>query len=112
MANDIINQLSQLNNPLTTGNLNNIPTVFALYNNHPNPFNPITVINFDIPENSLTKITIYDVIGRETIVLVNQMMNPGSYIVTWDASNFASGIYFYRMEAGAFIDTKKMVLLK
>lgn len=93
-------------------NGNEIPKVFALFQNYPNPFNPVTNINFDIPKGTMVRLTVYDVTGREVDVLVNQFMAPGSYKADWDAADFASGIYFYKIEAGSFVDRKKMVVLK
>jgi serine protease AprX len=100
-----------------SGNTNEIPEVFKLYNNYPNPFNPVTKIKFDIPANvksekSNVKMIVYDILGREVSVLVNEQLNPGSYEVDFDASNFTSGVYFYRLETDGFTDTKKMLLVK
>ncbi len=89
-----------------------IPVKFALYNNYPNPFNPATNIKFDIAKRQKVNITLYDVIGRVAAVLVNETLEPGTYEAKWDASGFASGIYYYRMQTGEFSDTKKMVLIK
>jgi len=97
-----------------------VPTEFRLYQNYPNPFNPSTKIRFDIPfqrgisgDRSVSaKLVVYDILGREIAVLVNQSLQPGKYEVTWDAAKFASGIYFYRLESGGFVDTKKLVILK
>ena len=89
-----------------------LPTTFILYKNFPNPFNPVTKIQFDIPKSSFTKILIYDVTGRIIKMLVNEELKPGKYEVDWDASNFPSGVYFYKIEAGSFIDSKKMILIK
>lgn len=89
-----------------------IPTVFKLYNNYPNPFNPVTTIKYDVPTNSFVKITVFDVLGKEVDRLVNMNMTPGSYNVEWDAKSFSSGTYLYRLEAGDFVDVKKMILVK
>jgi hypothetical protein len=90
-----------------------IPQVFHLSQNYPNPFNPTTKINYDIPQNSIVKLTIYDIIGREVIKLVNnEFKQPGRYVVEFNGTNLASGVYFYRIEVGDFIDSKKMVLVK
>jgi len=89
-----------------------IPDKFALYQNFPNPFNPSTKIQFDIPKQSLVKIRIYDITGKELTFLVNQKFNTGRYIAEWDASNYPSGIYFYRIETSDFTLSKKMILLK
>jgi TctA family transporter len=83
-----------------------------LSQNYPNPFNPSTEIKFSLPEASNVKLTIYDAIGKQVAVLVNDYLATGSYRYTWNASNLASGIYFYRIEAKNFNMVKKMVLLK
>jgi 5-hydroxyisourate hydrolase-like protein (transthyretin family) len=70
------------------------------------------VIKYSIPQNSAVKMTIYDMTGRAVKTLVNQNMSPGNYEVSFDASNIASGIYFYKLEAGSFVSTKKMTLIK
>jgi hypothetical protein len=93
-------------------NNNEIPRVYALYQNFPNPFNPVTNISFDLPKVSFTKLTIYDVLGKEIAVVVNDILAAGKYKIDWNSDNFASGIYFYKIEAGSFIDRKKMVVLK
>jgi len=96
----------------------NIPMVFRLSQNYPNPFNPVTKINYDLPKDSKVKIVIYDILGREVKRLVNsELKTAGSYIVDFNASNYASGVYFYRIEAeepngNKFVDSKKMVLIK
>ena len=89
-----------------------IPKVFNLYQNYPNPFNPVTNIKFDIPRESFVKITIYDALGRIVRDIVNQNMQPGSYSIDWNASSNASGIYFYRIQAGDYVNEMKMVLVK
>lgn len=90
----------------------NTPIVFSLSQNFPNPFNPVTNIKYEIPKLGLAKLTIYDLLGREIVTLVNEQLQPGSYSVNWDASNFPSGVYFYRIEADDFVESRKMVLLK
>ena len=97
----------------------NIPKEYKLYLNYPNPFNPVTKIKFDIPvchscggRNPIFKLIIYDALGREVETLVNQQMNAGSYIVDFNGTKFASGIYFYRLQSAEFTDVKKLVLLK
>jgi hypothetical protein len=90
-----------------------IPRKFMLYQNYPNPFNPATTISFDIPKDCSLTITIFDILGRQVAVLAkNEFKKAGSYRVAWDASDFSSGVYFYRLESGSFVDTKKMVLMK
>ena len=90
----------------------NLPTVFYLSQNYPNPFNPTTKINFDIPKDVKVKIMVYDVLGREVIKLVDEFKKAGRYIVEFNGNNYASGVYFYRIEAGEFVLAKKMVLIK
>ena len=91
---------------------NGIPTEFKLTQNYPNPFNPTTMIKFSIPKTSLVKLVVYDILGREVRTLVNEQKMPGYYDISFDASMFASGVYFYKLEAGTFTDVKKMVLIK
>ncbi len=85
---------------------------FSLNQNYPNPFNPSTIIKYEIPERSFVTIKVYDVLGREIITLVNQEKPVGSYEVVFDSQGLTSGVYFYRMQAGSFVETKKMVLMK
>ena len=97
--------------------LNSIPAKLILYQNYPNPFNPYTIIKYEIPitrdvTNRNVKLIIYDILGRKVEMLVNENLKPGSYEVTWDALNFASGIYFYRIDVANFVSVKKMVLIK
>ena len=86
--------------------------MFSLEQNYPNPFNPVTAIKYTVPKQNLVKLVVYDIIGREVVTLVNEVKQPGNYSVSFDASNLASGVYFYRMAAGDFTDVKKMVLIK
>ena len=94
-----------------------IPDIFNLFQNYPNPFNPNTKIKFDVPnvvngrDRSL-RLVIYDALGREAVTLVNEQLQPGTYEAEWDASNYPSGVYFYRLETNTFSETKKMVLIK
>lgn len=89
-----------------------IPSEFVLKQNFPNPFNPVTGIEFSVPENSFAKLTVYDVLGREVEVLVDQQLQRGVYRASWNAANHPSGVYFYRLTAGDFSDAKKMILIK
>ena len=94
-----------------------IPVSYSLKQNYPNPFNPVTKIKFDIPsdvkgQQSNVKMTVFDVMGREVMTIVNEKLSPGSYEADFDGSNFPSGIYFYKLEAGSFVETKRMVMLK
>ncbi len=90
----------------------NVITSYKLDQNYPNPFNPSTKIKFTLPEASNVKLTIYDDIGKQVAVLVNDYLSSGTYRYTWNAANLASGIYFYRIEAKNFNMVKKMVLMK
>ena len=89
-----------------------IPEDYALRQNYPNPFNPETRIEFALPEAGRTRLIIYDLLGREVTRMVDGNMSVGYHSVTWNANNVASGIYFYRLTAGDFVSTKKMVLLR
>jgi len=90
----------------------NIPEKFALHQNYPNPFNPITAIKYDIAKSVNVKITVYDILGREIMIPVNEFKKAGYYSMQLDALSLASGVYFYRIEAGDFRDVKKMILVK
>jgi hypothetical protein len=92
-------------------NSQNFPLNFVLYQNYPNPFNPLTTIKYELPKDVFISFKIYDILGRE-IYSINEFKKAGVYDVKFDGSNYASGIYFYRLEAGSFIETKKMVLVK
>jgi hypothetical protein len=94
------------------GSGSNLPTSFAIMQNYPNPFNPATNISFDVPKASHVELSIYNVLGQKVASLVDQNMDPGTHTVSWDASNNSSGVYYYRILAGTFSATKKMVLLK
>ena len=88
------------------------PTSYSLSQNYPNPFNPSTKIEFKIPQAGLVNLKIYDLLGREISTLLNEEMQPGNHTIDFDASTLASGIYFYTLNAGDFVSTKKMILLK
>ncbi|MFZ1322102.1 MAG: T9SS type A sorting domain-containing protein [Ignavibacteria bacterium] len=101
---------------LITGNSNSVtilPDKFLLNQNYPNPFNPKTIINYELPVTGNAELKIFDVLGNEVAILVNEKQSAGSYKVDFDGSNFASGVYFYRLDFGGnIIGTKRMVLLK
>ncbi len=89
------------------------PYTFKLAQNYPNPFNPSTKINFEIPNDGKVKLIVYDILGREVIKLINnEFKKSGRYVVDFDGTNLASGVYFYRIETGSFVESKKMVLIK
>jgi flagellar hook assembly protein FlgD len=94
-----------------------VPETFTLYPAYPNPFNPVTTIRYDLPENALVNIIIYDIMGRSIRSLVNSQQTAGYRSIQWNATNDAgspvsAGIYLYMIQAGEFRQTKKMVLLK
>ncbi len=96
--------------------LHELPNTYKLYQNYPNPFNPVTTILYDVPVKSKVTLKVYDILGREVATLVNKVQKAGSYKATFSAhlngKTLASGVYFYRIIAGKYVDTKKMVILK
>ena len=97
---------------LTGVNNNQIPSSYSLKQNYPNPFNPTTQISYSIPTASYVKISVYNALGKEIDVIVNEKQNPGSYDVIWNGDNFSSGVYFYKIQTEGFTETRKMILLK
>jgi len=107
---------------VSVNNISNvIPEKFSLQQNYPNPFNPSTKIKFDIipllrgvgdARGVFTSLKVYDLLGKEVATLVNEQLKPGTYEVTFDGANLSSGIYYYKLSSGDFIQTKKMVLMK
>jgi hypothetical protein len=100
---------------LTTGlsaNKAEVPTGFSLFQNYPNPFNPTTTISYELSANSFVSLKVYDVLGREVTTLVAKTQTAGNHSVTLDASNLPSGVYLYRLQAGIYSNTKKLLLLK
>ena len=89
-----------------------VPSAYKLYQNYPNPFNPATTIRFDVPEESKVVLKVYDILGREVATLVNEVKHAGNYKISFNASDFASSVYFFRLQAGSFTNTKKMILLR
>lgn len=102
------------NESLTTNvqDQNFIPSEFKLEQNFPNPFNPSTVIKFAVPERSMITLKVYDIIGREIAILINEERDAGWYEQSFDASALSSGIYIYRLSAGSKVFSKKMMLIK
>lgn len=99
------------------GDNGSLPADYTLEQNHPNPFNPSTTIEFTLPTRSHVLVKIYDVLGREVTTLANQQMSMGLHTVTWDGTDFsgepvATGTYFYRLTADGYSESKKMILLK
>jgi hypothetical protein len=89
-----------------------LPTEFALYQNYPNPFNPITTIRYDVPTTGKVSLAIFNLLGQEVTRLVDERQLAGSYTVFWNAANWPSGVYLCQMEAGGFVQTRKMLLVK
>ncbi len=90
----------------------NVPKVFAMRQNYPNPFNPVTNIEFDLPKSEFVRLIVFNTLGQEVKTLVNETKQAGSYKVDFDASSLPSGAYFYRITAGDFVQTNKMILVK
>ncbi|HRJ05566.1 MAG TPA: T9SS type A sorting domain-containing protein, partial [Ignavibacteria bacterium] len=86
--------------------------VYSLSQNYPNPFNPVTNIKFSIPAAGNVKLVIFDILGREVKTLLNDVKPAGNYVVDFNAAELSSGAYFYRLESGNFVETKKMLLVK
>jgi hypothetical protein len=97
---------------LSQKNLLYIPKGYNLSQNYPNPFNPITTIEFTLPKTSEVSLKIFNILGEEVATLVSDRLSTGSYSYEWDASNHASGVYLYRLQAGDYVETKKMILMR
>jgi len=89
-----------------------VPDQFMLHQNYPNPFNPVTVIGYQLPVSGYTRLAIYDLLGHEVALLVAEDKQAGNYRITWDATGFPSGMYYYRLETGGMIQSRKLLLLK
>jgi hypothetical protein len=89
-----------------------VPETFRLFQNYPNPFNPATTIQYSLPSSQYVSVKIYDILGREVASFVDETKQPGTYAVTWDAQDFSSGVYFYRLQSVGFTETKRMILLR
>ena len=111
-------------NPLPQGNplygvqfikeeeIDEIATEFILSQNYPNPFNPTTKINYSIHQSTQVTVKLFDILGNEIETLVNEEKLTGTYEITWNAENISSGVYLYRIQAGDFVQSKKMVFMK
>ena len=97
--------------------LSNVPQQFVLYPNYPNPFNPVTTIRYDLPDDSYVTLTIHDMMGKQIRTLVDGSESAGSRLSQWNARDdqgraVSAGVYLYKIQAGDLVDTKKMILLK
>ena len=108
---------SEVNQWILRKSKSTIPNIFALHPAYPNPFNPVTTLRYDLPEQTQITLTIYDLMGREVTQIVNTTKEPGLKSVQWDATDsfgkpVSAGVYLYQIRAGEFVQTRKMVLLK
>jgi photosystem II stability/assembly factor-like uncharacterized protein len=99
-------------NPTNVHNTNNTAMRYSIFQNYPNPFNPNTIIKYYVPQTSQVQIKVFDVLGNEIETLVNEEKPAGTYEITWNAENLPSGVYFYQINAGGFVEAKKMALIK
>jgi len=90
----------------------NLPVTYNLYQNYPNPFNPTTTFQFDLPRKEFVNIELFDVLGQKVKTLLNEQKDAGSYKIDFNGSNLSSGTYFYKITAGDFVKTNRMVLVK
>lgn len=113
---ELVNTEIAVDNPGTvnsqTETESSVPTEYSLEQNFPNPFNPQTKISYALPQSGVVTIKVYDITGREAMTLVNQYQEAGRYVASFDGSNFASGVYFYRINAAGFSKTLRMFLVK
>jgi hypothetical protein len=109
---DDISILGYSNEAVSVNESVELPKKYSLSQNYPNPFNPNTEINFSIAKTNVVKLVVYNSIGQQVAELLNSELNAGKYGVKFDADNFPSGVYFYRLQSGSFNQTKKMILLK
>ena len=109
-------RIGHATSPLPVGGITErqqeVPQDFMLLQNYPNPFNPSTTIKYELPRASQVTLSVYDILGREVSVLVNERKDAGVYEVKFDGANYASGVYFYRLQAGDFVQSKRLLLLK
>jgi hypothetical protein len=107
-TNTVVNAITSAGDPPGAGT----PRVYSLAQNYPNPFNPVTTIAYSLGARSGVSLIVYNTLGQSVATLVDEMQEPGDHHVRFDGSRFASGVYFYRIVAGSFIESKKLVLLK
>jgi flagellar hook assembly protein FlgD len=100
------------NNSIVSVPTTDLPAEYSLSQNYPNPFNPTTTIQYSIPEDEFVKLTVYDITGKVVKELVNGHKTAGKYSVEFNASSYSSGIYYYKIEAGQYNSTQKMLLIK
>jgi hypothetical protein len=105
-------RMEGVTSPTGINQQNNVPADYKLSQNYPNPFNPTTNISFSIPKNEHVSLKFYDMMGREVATYIDEVVNAGTYNAEVDASSWASGVYFYKLQTNSFVDTKKMTLVK
>jgi len=105
-------KISVFDEPVSVSEFDQLPRDFTLEQNYPNPFNPSTTVRYSIPTKSKVVIKVYDILGNEITTLLNEEKSVGNYELTWNAANLPSGVYFYQLMAGSFVDTKKMIFMK
>ena len=98
--------------PIYEDQIGQVPQQFFLEQNYPNPFNPITTISYQLPKSAFVNISIYNIVGQLVETMVNEQKNAGYHSVVWNASGVGSGLYFYRIGAGEYLETKKCLILK
>ena len=106
------NEESNIRLRLTSGAVHALPTTYALRQNYPNPFNPITQIRYELPKSTSVNLTVFDVLGREVVTLVDEVQEAGYKSAEWNASDKPTGVYFYQLRANGFLDTRKLLLLR
>jgi hypothetical protein len=112
-AGEVLSSISVFNsNPSEISILDELPQSIQLYQNYPNPFNPATSIQYAIDSRQFVSLKVYDVLGNEVVTLVNEEKPAGNYQIDFIATDITSGIYFYKLRAGEFIKSKKMILFK
>ena len=110
--NNMTSRVTEAVGPTAVEDLSGFPTKFALHPGYPNPFNPTATISYDVKDAVNVRLTIFDVLGRQVITLLDDFRVPGRYSETFNASHLSSGLYFYRVEMGDFRDVKSMLLVK